>query len=145
VIASNFQNAPERDYINTLAHDLDVEVRLLENITDDRLVELYNQAKLTVYAPVREPLGLVPLESMACGTPVVAVREGGMLETMVHERTGLLVEREPDKFASAVVSLLTHPQLADEYGNMGRQHVLDHWTWDQAATTLENYFVSVVG
>lgn len=145
VIASNFQNPLERDYLNTLACDLDVELRMLEDITDDRLVALYNQARLTVYAPVREPLGLVPLESMACGTPVVAVKEGGMQETMVHACTGLLVERDPDKFAAAVLSLLSDTPLREEYGRLGRQHVLDHWTWDRAVTTLENDFVTTIG
>ena len=64
---------------------------------------------------------------------------------MVHERTGLLVERDPDKFAAAVLSLLSNAPLADEYGRLGRQHVLDHWTWDRAVTTLENDFVTAVG
>jgi glycosyltransferase involved in cell wall biosynthesis len=143
-IASNFQNPPEREYLTALARDLQVELSLLANITDSRLVELYNQARLTLYAAVREPLGLVPLESMACGTPVVAVREGGVQETVLHERTGLLVERDAEQFAQALRRLLADAPLRAEYGRSGRQHVLEHWTWDRAVDTLEHDLMSVM-
>ena len=144
VIASNFQNPPEREYLTALARDLQVELSLLANITDDRLVELYNEARLTLYAAVREPLGLVPIESMACGTPVVAVREGGVQETVLHERTGLLVARDAEQFAQALSRLLADAPLRAEYGRAGRQHVLEHWTWDRAVDTLEHDLMSVM-
>ncbi len=118
---------------------------MLGDVSNERLVELYNQAKVTVYAPMREPFGLVPLESMACGTPVVAVREGGMQETIIQEQTGLLVERDPAQFAKAVQYLLSNPDLAAEYGHNGQEHVLRNWTWDQAVTTLENHLIACTG
>lgn len=142
VIASNFQNLPERYYLESLAQDLAVDIKLLVNIPDAQLVELYNQARVTVYAPVREPFGLVPLESLACSTPVVAVREGGIQETVVHGSTGLLVEGEPEQFAEAVASLLSNTQLAERFGRNGREHILGKWTWDRAVTTLEGYLSS---
>lgn len=139
VLASNFQNPPERAFLEQLAQQRQVELRFLGNVSDAQLVELYNQALLTVYAPLREPFGLVPLESMACATPVVAVREGGIQETILHEQTGLLVERDPMLFAAAVQRLLSDPGLAAAYGQAGRQHVMQHWTWDQAAQTVEQH------
>jgi len=142
VIASNFQWPPERIYLKQLAHDLDVELVLFASVSDEHLVQLYNQAKVTVYAPLREPFGLVPLESMACGTPIVGVREGGLQETIIHERTGLLVERDCEQFARAVQHLLSNSTLASEYGRNGREHVLRNWTWDQAVTTLESHLTA---
>jgi len=139
VIASNFQNPPERDYLDQLANDLDVDLTLLANVNDERLVQLYNQAKVTIYAPIGEPFGLVPLESMACGTPVVGVAEGGVRESILHEHTGLLVERDPTKFAEAVQYLLANPTLARHYGRNSREHVLRNWTWDRALATLESH------
>ena len=62
-------------------------------ITDEELVILYNKAKLVVYTPYMEPFGLVPLEAMSCGTPVVGVNEGGVMETVLNGKTGILVER----------------------------------------------------
>jgi glycosyltransferase involved in cell wall biosynthesis len=86
-----------------------------------------------------EPFGLVPLEAMSCGTPVVGVREGGVQESIIHEHTGLLVKRDPEKFALAVQRLLSDKDLADEYGRNGREHVLKNWTWEQSVDSLEKY------
>lgn len=144
VIASNFQNVKERAYLEQLAHELAVDLQVLVNVTDERLVELYNQAALVAYAPHHEPFGLVPLEAMACGTPVVAVREGGVVETVVHEKTGLLVERTLVQFAQALQRLLADPALAQMYGRHGRTVVEQMWTWDKAATTIERYLLTVV-
>lgn len=118
-------------------------MQLLGGVSDDQLVELYNQARVTLYAPVREPFGLVPLEAMACATPVVAVQEGGIPETVLSGQTGLLVPRDPQQFAAAVQRLLADPELAAAYGQAGRQQVLLHWTWEQAAQTVEQHLTAV--
>jgi glycosyltransferase involved in cell wall biosynthesis len=141
-VASNFQNPRERDYLEALARELGVDLRLLGNVSDAQLVALYNQALVTVYAPHREPFGLVPVESLACQTPVVAVREGGVQETLAHERTGLLVEREPEPFGRAVAALIGNPELAAAYGRQGRERVLRYWTWDQAVANLEGHLAA---
>lgn len=142
VIASNFQNPPERSYLEGLAKDLHVDLELLNNVSDRQLVELYNQAKMVLYSPVREPFGLVPLEAMACGTPVVGVREGGVLETVLNGETGFLVDREARLFADAVLCLLADPELGRSLGQKGRVHVSKEWTWDVAISRLEGYLLN---
>jgi glycosyltransferase involved in cell wall biosynthesis len=144
VIASNFQVPEEKLYLEQLAEKLDVKLDLLNNVSDEQLVSLYNSARLTVYSPIREPFGLVSLESMACGTPVVAVREGGVQEAVLHEQTGMTVERDPVMFAEAIESLLANPKLAALYGQNGREHVLKNWTWDRAIETLEMHLLASV-
>ncbi len=62
VIACNFANPPEREYLQNLADSLDVDLQIKTNISDGELIDLYNRAKLTVYAPIREPFGLVAIE-----------------------------------------------------------------------------------
>ena len=143
VIASNFQNPPEKTYLEQLAQSQKVDLKLEGNVSEERLVQLYNQAKIAVYAAIREPFGLVPVEAMACGTAVVAIRDGGVQETILDGETGLLVARDPEKFAAALQKLLSNPELAQEYGHNGRTHILNHWTWDKANQTLENYLTSV--
>lgn len=138
-IASNFQNPPERAFLENLAQQLGIRLKFQGNVSDTDLVNLYNTASVTVYAPIREPFGLVPLESMACGTPVVAVREGGMQETIMDGQTGFLVERDLQEFAQAVMRLYCDPYLAERFGSAGRTHVCQHWTWDKAAERLETY------
>lgn len=137
VVASNFQNPPERAYLQDLARQRDVSLELVRGVSDDDLARLYNQARVVVYAPIREPFGLVPLEAMACGRPVVAVAEGGILETVLDRHTGLLTERDPRRFAAALAELLDDPPLAERFGEWGREQVESRWTWDRAVATLE--------
>lgn len=137
VIASNFSNPQEKSYLNALAGDKSVVLHLLENVSDSRLVELYNQATITLYAPIQEPFGFVSLETMACETPVIAVREGGIQETVVHQQTGLLVERDREKFADAIFHLMRDAERADCFGKAGRAHVLRNWTWERSVDELE--------
>ena len=94
---------------------------------------------MTLYAPVLEPFGFVPLESMACGTPVVGVAEGGVRESVRHEETGLLTDRDPEHFADAILRLLNNPLLIDELGERGPDYVRNHWSWDASVVRLESH------
>jgi glycosyltransferase involved in cell wall biosynthesis len=104
-----------------------------------------NSVVVTLYAPIMEPFGFVPLESMACGTPVVGVREAGVRESVVHGVTGLLVEREPAELARAVEALLTDPNRAADMGRCGRACVQEHWTWERTPARLEGYLTEAAG
>lgn len=143
VIVSNFQNRMEEEFLKRKARKLGVDLQLLCNVEDDCLVELYSEAQVVAYAPIREPFGMVPLEAMACRASVVGVREGGIQETIVPGHTGLLVERDPAQFASAIQELLFDPNLATTFGRNGRECVLENWTWSRAVATLERHLVSV--
>jgi glycosyltransferase involved in cell wall biosynthesis len=78
---------------------------------------------------------------MSCGTPVIGVREGGVQESIIHEQTGLLLDRNPEKFANAMMHLLSNPTLTAEYGRQGREHVLKSWTWDRSVSSLESHLI----
>jgi glycosyltransferase involved in cell wall biosynthesis len=140
VIACNFANPPEKAYLQNLAESLDVNLEIKTNISDVELIDLYNRAKLTVYAPIREPFGLVAIESMACGTPVVGVAEGGLVETIQHEKTGLLTKRNALDFGTAVQNLLADPEKLERFGLIGRESVLKKWTWRVSAETMDKHF-----
>ena len=144
VLVSNAADSREREYLAALADRLGVSVSFRTLISDDELVRLYNSAALTLYTPVMEPFGFVPLESMACGTPVVGVREGGVRESVVHGLTGLLVDRDPAEFARAVRELLADGDRRERYGHQGRQHVLRNWTWEASVAQLERHLADVV-
>lgn len=138
-LIGNMENYGERDILQSLAKEKGVDLNIYVGLDQNELVHKYNNASLVVYSPHNEPFGLVPLEAMACGTPVVSVREGGVLETVVHERTGLLIDRNAEQFGSAVQYLLTNPDLIKKYGRNGRNHVLENWSWDKSILTLTNY------
>ena len=104
-VVGNSEVPGERDHLTRLAATLDVALTIEIGVGDAELAQRYAAAALFVYAPLREPFGLAPLEAMACATPVVGVAEGGIPETVRHGVTGLLVEREPRRFAEAICSL----------------------------------------
>lgn len=144
-LACNMVHADELAYIKNLAEHNGVQLDVLVGVNVDGLRDLYNRARLCVYAPVMEPFGLVPLEAMACGTPVVGVREGGVQESVIHEQTGLLVERDAGQFGAAVQHLLADPDLAETYGRNGREHVLQNWTWGNSVSILESHLADCAG
>jgi len=119
-----------------LASDCGVELECVEGASDEKVVELYNRARATVIAYIMEPFGLVAIESMACATPVVAVREGGLRES-VTEETGWLTDRSEDDFASAIVELIKDPERARAKGRKGRERVEKRFSWDRCASELE--------
>ena len=141
-IVCNFQNPPERAFLEQLAREHGVRLEIRVGVADEALVSAYNEAAFTVYAPIGEPFGLVPLESMACATPVVAVREGGIPETVVHGLVGLLADREEGRFSEAVRQLLSDSRRAEDYGQNARAHVVQEWTWDRAVANLESHLAS---
>ncbi len=144
VIVGNDSDEGWVNYLKSLASKLTVKLDIRTQISDEKLVELYNRAMLVVYAPYLEPFGYVPLEAMACGTPVVGVREGGLRESIVHNRTGLLTPRDERDFAKAIVKLLTNYQLWRECAHNGINYINSYWTLEKAGERLLNNLYRVI-
>ncbi len=123
-------------YLKRLASRFNVNLEIRSRITDDELVLLYNKAKLVVYAPYLEPFGLVPLEAMACGVPVVAIKEGGIRESVIHGETGILTERDEQMFAEAIEELLLDDSKRVQMGKRGIDVVKNFWTAEHAVKRL---------
>lgn len=84
-----------------------------------------------------EGLGVVYLEAAAAGVPVIAGTSGGAPETVLHDRTGLVVDgRDVDGLTGAVVSVLGDPARAARMGAAGRSWARDHWSWDTLGARL---------
>ena len=121
------------------------EVRFLGAVADDELVDLYRSAAVLVLPsvdvtcygkPIRisELLGLSVLEAMACGTPVIASRLGGLREVVRHGETGFLVEPgDVVGLRATLEQLLASPSLARELGDNARQLAVERFTWDACA------------
>ena len=93
VIAANSGDPAERARLERLARDLGVTLTIRQVLDDAEMLSLYNRAAAFVYTPIMEPWGLAAVEAMACGAPVVAVREGGLRESVQDGVTGLLTPR----------------------------------------------------
>jgi glycosyltransferase involved in cell wall biosynthesis len=111
------------------ARDLSVDLDIVSGVSDAELVTLYGRAAATVAAARLEPFGLTPLESMAVGTPVLAVREGGFRETVQPGVNGVLVDRAPDALAEGIHKVLELSELLDPAAV--RKSLCPYWSWDR--------------
>ncbi len=112
-----------------------------------KIREILSAAKVFVCPSVYEPLGIVNLEAMACGTAVVASDVGGIPEVVDDGVTGSLVHYDANdragyqaRLAKAVNALIADPDRAERYGRAGRQRCIAEFSWAQIAQqTLEIY------
>jgi len=95
-------------------------------ISPEHVRELMNTATIVVMPSRSEGFPMVALEAAHMARPVVATPVGGLPESVVHQRTGLLVEPEDSlALAEAIAFLLSHPDIARQMGQAGRSRVLD--------------------
>lgn len=97
-----------------------------ERISEKELARMYSSSMLTVCMSRFETFGLIPLESMACGTPVVATNIGGHRETVIDGVTGFLVDPEPQEIAEKIMLLLTTDKYSS-FSNAAVSHVALNW------------------
>ena len=119
------------------ARDLEVQIEVEVSVDEGRFVECCRRALATVCAARLEPFGMTPIESMACGTPVVAIREGGYRETVVDEVNGLLVEPDADSLAAGIARLAADLGLVEKMGARGSEDVARRWTWRRTGDQVE--------
>ncbi len=142
------------DLVEELRKVRDNVIWVEKHLSRVELIAMLSAATVFACPSIYEPLGIVNLEAMACGTPVVATATGGIPEVVEHEKTGLLVPIEQlqdgsgkpldeskfvSDFAAALNKMLDHPELA-EFGKAGRSRVENHFSWESiAAETISVY------
>ncbi|MEU6806199.1 glycogen synthase [Streptomyces neyagawaensis] len=111
------------------------------------VIQLLTHAAVFVCPSVYEPLGIVNLEAMACGTAVVASRVGGIPEVVEDGVTGLLVSTEDDfeaQLARALDSVLADPATAARMGEAGRERAVREFGWDAVARRTVHLYEEVL-
>jgi len=140
---------PEIRRLLDLAAELGVSghVTLQGQVPRAEMPGIFRSADAVVCAPWYEPFGIVPLEAMACGVPVVAAAVGGLRDTVVDHATGLHVPpRDPEAIASALSLLLENPTLRAKLGQAGERRARTRYSWDRvAAETEKAYQLAVAG
>jgi D-inositol-3-phosphate glycosyltransferase len=130
---------PEASRLLALAAQLSVQhrVRLIGRVARTDLPAWLRSANAAVCLPRYEPFGIVPLEAMACGVPVVGAAVGGLLDTVVHDVTGLLVPpRRPRIAARALTRLLADDVGRERMAAAGRARA-QKYSWHEVARLTE--------
>lgn len=138
---------PEARRLRALAEQLGVSDRLVMHgaVARADMPALLRSADVVACTPWYEPFGIVPLEAMACGVPVVAAAVGGMLDTVVHDVTGRLVApKRPAEVADAVNHLLHDAFLRQSLGAAGRDRARARYSWERVAADTERIYERLV-
>ncbi len=145
IIVANTVKESERSRISSDALRLGVKLQIELLASDKDLRMLYSRALALLYTPHLEPFGLAPLEAMACGTPVVAVREGGVRETVIDRETGFLTERSEEALSAALELVVSDSTKREELGQTGTALVHSRWTARHAADRLVSHLQRSMG
>jgi len=134
---------PEKENLIQLICNLDLReyIELLPTVGQEDLAKIYKACDLFVH-PVEkyESWGMVILEAMAMGKPVVAINSAGPKEIIIDGQTGYLANFSPDQFTEKIVDLLNSPQKASKMGEEGRKRVLGNFSWEKSAQKMEEIF-----
>ena len=118
-------------------------VRFLGSVSRSDVPALFRSADVVVAVPWYEPFGIVPLEAMASGRPVVGSAVGGLLDTVVPGVTGELVPpRRPDLLAPVLRDLLADPERRAAYGRAGRERAVTTYQWRQVVAATEDVYAA---
>jgi D-inositol-3-phosphate glycosyltransferase len=121
--------------------DLNANTEFVGMVGHDRLALYYTAADVCVIPSHYEPFGLVAIEAMACGTPVVASAVGGLKFTVISEETGLLVPpHDVGKFAHAIGRILTDDLWARKIRKQAATRVQQNFSWTGVAIQLSDLY-----
>ena len=131
--------------VRARVREVETAVHLIGHLADDRdLATAYRDAQVLALPSDYEAFGLVLLEALAAGIPVVASRTGGIPEFITDGKAGLLVPpKSPPELAAALERLWTDRALATELARFGRETVVPRYTWDGLADRLDALYREV--
>jgi D-inositol-3-phosphate glycosyltransferase len=140
------QESPEIKRLSALARKLGVEERVI--FTGSRpqrdLYRYYGAADVSVTVPHYEPFGMTPLEAMACATPVIGSRVGGIKTSVADGKTGFLVPpKNAEALANHLLRLLSDENLRERMGRAARRRIEEHYTWERIAALAATAFSEV--
>src|SRR5271157_5123549 len=104
--------------------------------SDEEMAALYRDCYAVLFTAFNEDWGIVPLEALTFGKPVIAVNSGGPRETIAHGRCGFLEDPEPEAFAKRMAELVRDPVMATRMGQVGRIRA-KKYSWDTFTSRID--------
>jgi glycosyltransferase involved in cell wall biosynthesis len=137
----------ERDRIEGIVNELGMSefTSLPGRLSREVLPTYYGAADVCLVPSHYEPFGLVAVEAMASGTPVIASDVGGLQFTVVNENTGLLVPpQDVAAFSNAIDRILANSQWRAKLGQSGNRRVMSKFSWDGVASQLDALYTQLL-
>lgn len=138
---------PQLDYLRVKADELEVahKVYFTGYISDDSLLSLYKCADIAVFPSLYEPFGIVALEGMVAGLPVVVSDTGGMDELVEHGVDGMKAYTgNANSLADSILELLLHPDSAGEMKKRAKEKVRNCYNWDIISMKMMEVYEEVM-
>lgn len=144
----------EEKNLKNLAENLKVRdnVRFIGKISHHKLPSYFKGADIFVLPSIvdskgeTETLGVVLIEAMACGTPVIGSRVGGIIDVIDNGINGFLVKQKSSKqLAEKIIKLLSNTALRERMGKQGRKKVEQKFSWDKIALEVNGIYANLVG
>ncbi|GAA1475251.1 glycogen synthase [Corynebacterium felinum] len=139
------------DLVTRLQQERDGIIWVQDMLGKDKIQEILSAADAFVCPSIYEPLGIVNLEAMACGTAVVASDVGGIPEVVVDGHTGTLVHYDENDtatfehdLAQAVNAMVADRKLAHAFGLAGRNRVVDEFSWARISEQTVDIYRSLI-
>jgi len=146
VVGGDQRDEARLHYLRALVNELGLagRVTFVPALPHEALPDYYNSAEVCVVPSYYESFGMVALEAMACGVPVIASAVGGLPETVRDGESGLLVpDNTPDAFARRLDLLLGDPELRWEL-SLGARALAEQYSWANVAEQVESVYHDLV-
>ncbi len=138
LIIGGMVDAKSQEYFKELSERAEQigNVTFRRDLSDAEMLDLYDRCACVVMTALNEDQGLTPLEGATRGKPSIAINRGGPKELIINEKTGLLVEPDPDAYAEAMRRIINAPEDAVEMGLSAQDHV-KRYTWKNFVTVFD--------
>lgn len=131
-------NGEENNNLNQLIENLGIgkSVEIRNNVSDTELIENYQKSRIFTLCSLKEPFGIVPVESMACGTPVIVSSQGGTKETVINNKTGLVINMNQKNLTESIKRLVNNPKLTSNLAKNASIYATKSYSWENSVDKL---------
>lgn len=117
-------------------YGLEDNIRMFDRIPQDQIGYLYKEADTFLLPTSYEIYGMVMMEAMYYGVPVITTSSGGSLTVIDSGENGFIVELEKDEWKKQIIDLYDNPNLCERIGTAGRRKIIQSFTWDKISETM---------
>lgn len=137
-------DGPQKEAIRNLVNELNLFKKVIFNHNRQRIAKLISKGNIFILASKMESFGLVALEAMSCGLPVVAYKVGGLPEVVAHKENGFLVKKgDVEALAKAVLKILQNKELFKKFSINSRKIATSNFNEDKIVKEYEEYYLKI--